>query len=69
MLVLTPDQRAALDAVARRWGAEAFDLFGAGLGDAFGPESDVDLLVAFRSDVRRTLLDRVSIQDELEAVV
>ena len=66
---LTDDQRDALAQIAQRWGVEAFSLFGSALGDRFGPESDVDLLVDFQPDARPSLFDLVAMQDELEDAV
>ena len=43
-------------------------LFGSAVRDDFGPESDVDLLVSFDPDTRRTLFDIVRMEDELRAM-
>lgn len=51
-----------------RWKINEFALFGSVLGDAFGPESDIDVLVAFEPSVRWTLFDHVDMQNELEAL-
>ena len=69
MLSLTPDQRAALDAVACRWGVQSLDLFGSGLGESFGPESDVDLLVDAPPGAEWSLFDLVALEAELETVM
>ena len=66
---LSDAQREDLAEIARRWGVKTFELFGSALGDAFGPESDIDLLVSFRPGVRRSLFDLVAMQDELEKAV
>ncbi len=68
-LVLSPDQRAALDAVARRWDVASIDLFGSATGDGFGPDSDVDLIVEFVPGTHRGLFEFVRLADDLEAVV
>ena len=66
---LTRPQQDALAEIARRWEVEAFELFGSALGERFGPDSDVDLLVSFRPGARRSLFDLAAIEAELEAVV
>jgi hypothetical protein len=48
-----------------RWKITEFALFGSVLRDDFGPTSDVDVLVTFASDARWSLLDHVTMQDEL----
>ena len=40
-------------------------LFGSVIRDDFGPESDVDVLVRFDPQARRTFFDIVRMQDEL----
>lgn len=49
--------------VRRMW------VFGSVLRDDFGPESDVDVLVAFEAGARITLFDMVDMQDELAALL
>jgi predicted nucleotidyltransferase len=49
----------------RRWKVTEFSLFGSVVRDDFGPESDVDVLVTFEEDARRTLFDMVHMEDEL----
>lgn len=58
----------ALDEFASRWRVEELALFGSSLGDDFGPESDVDLLVTFDPEAAWSLFDHVEMQDELAAV-
>jgi len=41
-------------------------LFGSALGDSFGPDSDVDLLVEFQPGVVRSLLDHGRIKVQFE---
>jgi len=43
-------------------------LFGSALRDDFKSGSDVDLLVSFKADAQWSLLDHVSMQEELEDV-
>jgi len=43
-------------------------VFGSALGDAFGPESDIDLLVEFEPDTRAGYFLIVVLQDRLAAL-
>ncbi len=49
----------------RRWNVEELALFGSVLGEGFGPESDVDVLVSFEDSAHRTLLDLEDMEREL----
>lgn len=49
----------------RKWKVTEFSLFGSVVRDDFGPESDVDVLVTFAPDARRSLFDMVHMEDEL----
>ncbi|MCA9947261.1 MAG: nucleotidyltransferase domain-containing protein [Anaerolineales bacterium] len=44
-------------------------LFGSVLGDDFGPESDIDLLVSFDDDADWSLLEHVQMQLELQELL
>ena len=46
-------------AFCRRWQITELALFGSVLRDDFGPDSDVDVLVGFGEDARRTLFGRI----------
>ncbi len=52
----------------RRWKVSELALFGSALRDDFKPESDVDVLVAFAPDAHWSLLDLVTMQDELSSL-
>jgi len=53
----------------RRWKITEFALFGSAVRpEEFRPDSDVDVLVSFEEDARRTLLHMVEMQEELEAM-
>jgi len=52
-----------------RWKVTELAVFGSVLREDFGPESDVDVLVAFAPDVRWTLLAHVEMQDELASIL
>ena len=55
-------------AFSQRWQVVEFALFGSALRDDFRPDSDVDVLVSFASDARRSLFDLVKMEDELSAM-
>ncbi|MFQ3617553.1 MAG: nucleotidyltransferase domain-containing protein [Cyanobacteriota bacterium] len=57
---------ADIEAYCQRWQIVEFALFGSVLRDDFRPDSDVDVLVTFAPDERRTLMDLVQAQQELE---
>jgi predicted nucleotidyltransferase len=52
----------------RKYGIRRLSLFGSVLGDDFGPESDVDVLVEFEPGAVVTLLDMSRMQEELSRV-
>ncbi len=60
---------AELSALCRRWKVADLSAFGSVLGEDFGPESDVDLLVSFSPDARWTLFDLARMRDELQAML
>ena len=64
-LVLPMD---ALRTFCQRWGIRELALFGSVLRDDFDAASDVDVLVQFDDEVRRSLFDLVTMTDELEAL-
>ena len=51
-----------------RWQVAELALFGSALREDFGPDSDVDVLVSFDEDARRTLFDMSHMEEELEAM-
>jgi predicted nucleotidyltransferase len=53
----------------RKWRIKEFALFGSALGDAFRPDSDVDVLVTFAPNARWTLFDHVEMQEELRSIL
>jgi predicted nucleotidyltransferase len=52
----------------RRWGITEFALFGSVLRDDFTPESDIDVLVTFRLDVKYGFADLAAMEQELETI-
>jgi predicted nucleotidyltransferase len=59
----------ALDAFCRKWSVRELSLFGSILREDFSPESDVDVLVAFEPEARRSLFDLVEMKDELTGLI
>ena len=55
-------------AFCERWQVTEMALFGSVLRDDFGPESDIDVLVAFKDGARHTLFDMVRMEEELKAL-
>jgi len=51
--------------VCRRYGVHELAIFGSAVSNAFGPESDIDLLVEFESDVEVGFLTLAAMQREL----
>ena len=56
---------AEFEAFCRRWEVRELALFGSALGETFGPESDIDLLVTFAPDARWSVLDHMRMENEL----
>ncbi|MCD4686880.1 MAG: nucleotidyltransferase family protein [Anaerolineae bacterium] len=58
-----------LRAFCERHPIRKLSLFGSVLRVDFGPDSDIDMLVEFQPDARITLLDMVSMELELTAIM
>lgn len=58
-----------IDAFCRRWHIVELGLFGSVLRGDFHPESDIDVLVTFQSDCRWSLLDLITMQEELKKIL
>lgn len=52
----------------KKWKIREFALFGSVLRDDFRPNSDIDVIVDFEPDTKRTLFDLVSMIDELKEI-
>ena len=63
--ILVP--RSEIVAFCQRWDIIEFALFGSVLGESFGQESDVDVLVEFASGSERSP-DREAVRAELEGI-
>jgi predicted nucleotidyltransferase len=61
--------RQAIEEFCRKWQVTELSLFGSVLRDDFGPDSDVDVLVAFHPDTRYTLFDLVHMHEELSGIL
>ena len=55
-------------AFCERWQVTEMALFGSVLRDDFGPDSDIDVLVAFKDGARHTLFNMVEMEEELKAL-
>ena len=53
----------------QRWQIRELALFGSALRDDFGPDSDVDMLVAFAANSEWGLFEHVQMQQELETLL
>ena len=76
-LIVNPSLRTELEskrtdlvALCRKYGVSRLELFGSGVTEGWQPgESDLDFVVAFRSDPHRSLADRyLGLAEELEAL-
>ena len=60
--------REEIAAFCKKWNIRELALFGSVLSDDFGLDSDIDVLVAFSEDSRRTLFDLVHMETELKKI-
>ncbi len=63
-----PIDRKRVVAFCRKWRILEFSLFGSVLRDDFHPDSDIDVLVSFEPDAPWSLLDIVTMKEELEDI-
>lgn len=61
--------REKIEVFCGRWQVDELALFGSVLRDDFGPDSDVDVLVRFAPEARRTLFDLVRMREELKNIL
>jgi predicted nucleotidyltransferase len=64
---ITIDRKEVAD-LCREWRIIELSLFGSVLREDFGPESDVDVLVTFDQEAHPSLLDLLTIEEQLEAL-
>jgi predicted nucleotidyltransferase len=62
-------QDADLAALCRRYEVRELSLFGSAVTDAFGPDSDVDLLVDFQPGAKVGFLRLAALQRELSELI
>jgi len=65
MIARLPIDREDLAALCRQWSITELSLFGSVLRDDFRPDSDVDLLVTFAADAPWSLLELVTMREQL----
>lgn len=51
-----------------KWGVAELAIFGSALRPDFGPHSDIDFLITFKANSKRTLFDLTNMQDELQEI-
>ena len=61
--------RERIAAFCSKWRITELGLFGSVLREDFGPESDIDVLVTFSDDAPWSLLDIVTMRDELAGML
>lgn len=54
-----------LEGLCERWKVAELALFGSALGESFGPDSDIDVLVGFLPMAEWDLLDLIRMEEEL----
>jgi len=64
-----PIPTAQLEEFCRRWKIAELRVFGSALREDFRPDSDLDLLVTFAPDADWSLLDHVTMEEELSWIV
>ncbi|MBI3929204.1 MAG: nucleotidyltransferase family protein [Armatimonadetes bacterium] len=66
--VRIPVPSASLESFCQRWGVAELSLFGSVLRDDFSPESDIDILVAWKPGVRIGMIGLARMTTELEEI-
>ena len=61
--------RERIEEFRRKWKIREFTFFGSVLGEDFRPESDVDVLVSFDPDARRSWSERMELEEELAGLL
>ena len=67
MAILQIDQ-VRIGEFCKKWKVAEFAIFGSALRADFGPDSDVDVLVTFKPDSKRSLFDLVQMEEELKGM-
>lgn len=61
--------QAQLDQICLKWKIDELSIFGSALREDFREDSDVDILVRFADDAGHSLLNIVTLKEELSAVL
>ncbi len=61
--------REKIVAFCKKWNIQELSFFGSVVNGGFGPESDIDVLVKYAADAKRSFLRRVEAQDELKEIL
>ena len=69
MNVRVPIDHAAISDLCRHWRVTELSLFGSVLREDFRPDSDIDVLVTFAADAPWSLLDLVTIREDLRQIL
>lgn len=69
MNVKVPIDFVAISDLCRRWRVTELSLFGSVLRDDFRPDSDMDVLVTFAADAPWSLLDLVTMREQLRKIL
>jgi hypothetical protein len=68
MLTQLDMDRDRIAAFCEKWRITEFAIFGSMLGDSYGPNSDVDVLVTFAEGAPWSLWELFAMQDELREI-
>ena len=61
--------RERIDAFCRKWRVKELSIFGSALRDDFGPDSDIDVLVAHDEDAAWDVWDHMHAEEELKELL
>jgi len=53
----------------KKWNVAEFAIFGSALRADFRPDSDIDVLVTFKPESKRSLFDLVQMEEELKGMI
>lgn len=53
----------------RKWQVQNFSLFGSVLREDFRPDSDIDVMVTFAPEAKRSLFDLLAMENELKTIL
>lgn len=61
--------RKRINAFCRKWKVKELSIFGSALREDFGPDSDIDVLVAFEEDAAWDVWDHLHAEEELKELL